>query len=105
MQLDLDFHQKPGAEPKVHSVTEVTRRLRELIERGMGEVWVEGEISNYRRQSSGHQYFTLKDDLSQLPCVLFSGTAATLHGLKLADGQRVQVFGTFPFTSRAGNIR
>jgi exodeoxyribonuclease VII large subunit len=54
---------------------------------------VEGEISNLRRQSSGHQYFTLKDDSCQLPCVLFSGTAATLHGIKLADGQRVQVLG------------
>ena len=93
MQLDLDFHQKPvPSEPKVHSVTELTRRIRELIERGVGEVWVEGEISNHRRQASGHHYFTLKDEFSQLPCVLFSGTAAALHGLKLADGQHVQAF-------------
>ena len=94
MQLDLDFHQKPvPSEPKIHSVTELTRRIRELIERGIGEVWVEGEISNLRRQASGHQYFTLKDDFCQLPCVLFSGAAAALHGVKLADGQRVQAFG------------
>jgi exodeoxyribonuclease VII large subunit len=94
MQLDLDFRQTPvPSEPKTHSVTELTRRIRELIERGIGEVWVEGEISNHRRQASGHQYFTLKDDSCQLPCVLFSGTAAALHGVKLADGQRVQAFG------------
>jgi exodeoxyribonuclease VII large subunit len=94
MQLDLDFHQSPDpSEPKILSVSELTRRVRELLERGIGDAWVEGEISNYRRQSSGHQYFTLKDKFSQLPCVLFSGTAAIMQGLKLADGQQVQVFG------------
>jgi exodeoxyribonuclease VII large subunit len=94
MQLDLDFHRAPvPPEPRIHSVTELTRRIRELIERGIGEVWVEGEISNHRRQASGHQYFTLKDDVCQLPCVLFSSAAAALPGVKLADGQRVQALG------------
>jgi exodeoxyribonuclease VII large subunit len=94
MQLDLDFHRAPiPPEPKIHSVTELTRRIRELIERGVGEVWVEGEISNHRRQAAGHQYFTLKDDFCQLPCVLFSSAAAVLRGIKIADGQRVQVLG------------
>ena len=94
MQLDLDFHQTPvPPEPRIHSVTELTRRIRELIERGIGEVWVEGEISNHRRQASGHQYFTLKDDFCQLPCVLFSSTAAAWPVLKLTDGQRVQALG------------
>ncbi|HEY5704251.1 MAG TPA: exodeoxyribonuclease VII large subunit [Terrimicrobiaceae bacterium] len=94
MQLDLDFHgTSTPSEPKIHTVTELTRRVRDLIERGVGEVWVEGEISNYRRQASGHQYFTLKDAFCQLPCVLFSGAAAALHAVKLADGQRVQAFG------------
>ena len=94
MQLDLALFQTASTpEPRVHSVTEVTRRLRELIEQEMGELWVEGEVSNLRRQSSGHQYFTLKDDSCQLHCVLFSGTAATLPRIQLADGQRVQVLG------------
>ena len=94
MQLDLDFHQKPASfEPKIHSVSELTRRIRELIERGIGEVWVEGEVSNHRRQASGHQYFTLKDNSCQLACVLFSSSAAALQGAKLSDGQRVQALG------------
>ncbi len=94
MQLDLDFHRMPElSEPKIHSVTELTRRIRETIERGIGEVWVQGEMSNYRRQTSGHHYFTLKDDSCQLPCVLFSSTAASLPAVKLADGQKVQIFG------------
>ncbi|MFZ0708615.1 MAG: exodeoxyribonuclease VII large subunit, partial [Terrimicrobiaceae bacterium] len=94
MQLDLDFQRAPGpSEPKVHSVSELTKRVRELIERGIGEVWVEGEISNHRRQASGHQYFTLKDESCQLPCVLFSSAAAGLHGVKVSDGQHVRAFG------------
>ena len=95
MQLDFDLHRGPQspAAPKIHSVSEITRRVRDLLESGIGEAWVEGEISNLRKQASGHQYFTLKDASSQLPCVLFSGAAAGLRGLKLTDGKSVQVFG------------
>jgi len=75
------------------SVSELTRAVRELLERGLGEVWVEGEISNHRKQASGHQYFTLKDNGCQLACVLFSRSAAALGGLKIADGLCVQAFG------------
>ena len=81
-------------EAKIHSVWELTRSIRSFLESEIGEVWVEGEISNYRRQSSGHQYFTLKDDRSQLSCVLFRGGASLLPpGAALADGLQVQVFG------------
>ena len=87
--LDL----QPG-ETKIHSVWELTRSIRSFLESEIGEVWVEGEISNYRRQSSGHQYFTLKDDRSQLACVLFRGGASLLpSGVTLADGLQVQTFG------------
>ena len=91
MQLDLDLQRTP--EPRVHTVSALTRRLRELIERGLGEVWVQGEVSNHRRQASGHQYFTLKDDTGQLACVFFASAAALQRNLRLADGQCIQVFG------------
>ena len=88
--LDLEL----GETTKIHSVWELTRSIRSFLESEIGEVWVEGEISNYRRQSSGHQYFTLKDDRSQLACVLFRGGASLLPpGVVLADGLQVQVFG------------
>ncbi len=77
---------------QVFSVSELTRSIRALLQEHIGEVWVEGEISNYRRQSSGHQYFTLKDDRSQLSCVLFRGSGST-QSATLADGQQVQAFG------------
>ena len=82
MQLDLDFHLPASFEPKIHSVTELTRRIRELIERGIGEVWVEGEVSNHRRQASGHQYFTLKDNSCQLRLCALQRQRGGLAGSK-----------------------
>ena len=75
------------------SVTELTRHVRDILESRLGEVWVEGEISNYRKQSSGHHYFTLKDDRAQLACVMFSRAYSARAGLSLKDGMQVQTFG------------
>jgi exodeoxyribonuclease VII large subunit len=80
-------------ENRVLSVWELTRSIRSLLESEVGTVWVEGEISNFRRQSSGHQYFTLKDARSQLPCVLFRSLEDPHTGPDLADGLHVQVCG------------
>ena len=93
MQLDLGFGEREPDAPAVLSVSELTRKVRAALEQQVGEVWVRGEISNYRRQASGHHYFTLKDDASQLACVLFAGAARSLRGLRLADGMQVQAFG------------
>jgi exodeoxyribonuclease VII large subunit len=93
MQLDLAFGKKEDDGPRVLSVSELTRAVRAALEGGIGEVWVRGEISNLRRQASGHQYFTLKDASAQLACVLFAGAARSLRGLRMADGLQVQLFG------------
>lgn len=74
------------------SVTQLTREIREVLEGHIGSVWVEGEISNHRLQSSGHQYFTLKDAGAQLSCVMFRGAAAR-SSVRLQDGALVQVHG------------
>jgi exodeoxyribonuclease VII large subunit len=79
--------------PPVYSVSELTSAVRELLEGRIGEVWVEGEISNYRKQSSGHHYFTLKDDRAQIACVLFARSYAAQTKVFLADGMQVQAFG------------
>jgi len=75
----------------VLSVSQLTRQVRGLLENEIGEVWVEGEISNHRLQTSGHQYFTLKDEGAQLSCVLFKFSAR--GSAKLCDGAQVQVLG------------
>lgn len=55
------------------SVSEVNARVRNALEASFGELWVEGEISNYTRAASGHRYFTLKDERSQVRAVMFRG--------------------------------
>ena len=77
---------------KVLSVWELTADIKRLLEKSVGAVWVSGEITNLRAQSSGHVYFTLKDVAAQLSCVLFRGTAAAQRNL-LADGQKVLLQG------------
>ncbi len=112
MQLDFSFRNEPEktpepieGPPRVLSVTELTRRVRAMLERGLGEVWVRGEISNYRRQASGHHYFTLKDDGCQLACVLFAGAARSLRGLRLGDGMQAQVFGALTVYEARGQYQ
>jgi len=89
----------------VLSVGQLTRRITSLLEEGIGTLWVEGEISNLRRQPSGHCYFTLKDAESQLSCVLFARSAsASLHA-ELRDGQQVQVFGQVTVYQQRGQYQ
>jgi exodeoxyribonuclease VII large subunit len=82
----------PAETRKVLSVWELTSDIKRLLEKQVGSVWVGGEITNLRAQSSGHVYFTLKDAAAQLSCVLFRGTAAAQRSL-LADGQKVLLQG------------
>ena len=82
----------PPATRKVFSVWELTADIKRLLEKQVGAVWVSGEITNLRAQSSGHVYFTLKDAAAQLSCVLFRGTATASRQL-LADGQKVLLQG------------
>jgi exodeoxyribonuclease VII large subunit len=77
---------------KVLSVSELTGQIRALLEKQVGQIWVGGEITNLRAQSSGHIYFTLKDAAAQLNCVLFSREKISQREL-LADGQKVLLQG------------
>ncbi len=77
---------------KVLSVSELTSRIRTLLEKQVGLVWVSGEITNLRAQNSSHIYFTLKDASSQLSCVLFSRESVA-HRELLTDGQKVLLQG------------
>ena len=57
-------------EREVFSVSALNREARRLIEGNFGVVWVEGEISNLARPSSGHLYWSLKDDNAQVRCAM-----------------------------------
>src|SRR5712691_8643910 len=76
--------------PRVLTVTQLAALVRETLEGGVGRVWVAGEISNLRPAPSGHVYFTLKDEQSQLGAVLFRSAAQVL-AFRPADGMEVLV--------------
>jgi exodeoxyribonuclease VII large subunit len=77
---------------KVFSVGELTEQIRRLLEKQIGQVWVSGEVTNFRAQSSGHNYFTLKDASAQIACVLFRGEDVP-HRELIADGQKILLQG------------
>ena len=76
-QTGLPFDERPAGRAAL-SVSELTARLKDLIERGFGFLAVEGEISNCKQWSSGHIYFTLKDDHAQIRAVMFRTQARQL---------------------------
>ncbi|HWD20031.1 MAG TPA: exodeoxyribonuclease VII large subunit [Verrucomicrobiae bacterium] len=73
---------------RVFGVAELTVEIRRLLERHVGEIWISGEISNIRTQSSGHIYFTLKDSAAQLSCIVFRSEAVANRDA-LQDGRKV----------------
>ena len=70
-------------ERAVLTVSELSARLRGVLEERFPAVWVEGEISNFRAFTSGHAYFTLKDEGAQVRCVLFRNR---LRRIRFAPG-------------------
>jgi exodeoxyribonuclease VII large subunit len=74
------------------TVGELTARVKQTLQGLFGNVWVEGEVSNARRHSSGHTYFTLKDASSQLRCVLWRSTALRVD-VRPTDGMLLHVRG------------
>ena len=79
---------------KIYSVHELTQIFRDLLESEprLQDLWIEGEISNLARPSSGHIYFTLKDDESQIRCVIFWRAASRLK-FSPKNGDAVRVHG------------
>lgn len=77
-----------GKKDQAESVTAFTRRIKMLLETGLGDAAVRGEVSNLRRQASGHVYFSLKDAGAQLSAVLFRGDALR-QTVDLRDGMQV----------------
>ncbi|WP_302139528.1 exodeoxyribonuclease VII large subunit [Halomonas alkalicola] len=90
--------------PDALSVSEVNRRARQTLERDLGELWVEGELSGVSRPSSGHLYFTLKDDQAQLRCALFRARARFVAA-PMRDGDRVRVRGRLSIFEPRGDYQ
>ena len=102
-QLGLTF-EEPRPTRRIWPVRELVAQIRELIEQEYGDVWVEGEISNYRPAPSGHVYFTLKDADAQLPIVLFRRQAMLLR-FRPEDGLHVLVRGRVSVYEQRGQMQ
>jgi exodeoxyribonuclease VII large subunit len=74
----------------IYSVSRLNREVRVLLERGFGALWLEAEISNFARPSSGHWYFSLKDAAAQVRCAMFR-QRNMLCPFTARDGQKVLV--------------
>jgi exodeoxyribonuclease VII large subunit len=102
-QLDLNF-EEPRPTRRVWPVRELVGHVRDRVEREYGDVWVEGEISNFRPAPSGHVYFTLKDADAQLPVVLFRRQAMLLR-FRPEDGLHVLVRGRVSVYEQRGQMQ
>lgn len=89
---------------KTLSVTQLLRRIKNVIEIDVGEVWVEGEVSNLKKQGSGHWYFTLKDDNAQIQCAMFGARKREGHQA-LHDGAKVKVFAEATIYEQRGSLQ
>lgn len=99
-QLPLNL----APERRVWSVSELTLRIRDLLEAEFHDLWVEGEISNFREAQSGHYYFTLKDARAQLRCVCFR-TQARLLKFRPEDGLHVRARGSLSVYETRGEYQ
>ena len=95
---------RQGPAPRILTVTQLAALVRERIEGGIAPVWVGGEISNLRPQASGHVYFTLKDQESQLAAVMFRSAAQVL-AFRPADGMDVLVRARVSFYPARGALQ
>jgi exodeoxyribonuclease VII large subunit len=103
-QLGLVFPEAPANLRRVWRVGQLVGEVRSHIEREYADVWVEGEVSNYRAAPSGHVYFTLKDGEAQLPVVLFRRQALLLR-FRLEDGLQILVRGRVSVYEQRGQMQ
>jgi exodeoxyribonuclease VII large subunit len=89
---------------KIFTVREITRLVKDLIEKEIGNLWVCGEISNFKAHSSGHFYFSLKDEYSQLSCVMFRDDTRNLK-FKPEDGMEVNAYGMVSVYEKQGKYQ
>jgi len=89
---------------KIYKVSEITREIKNLLEQSFPTLWVEGEISNYTLHSSGHRYFSLKDENAQIRCVLFRWEGRRL-AFEPQDGMKVYALGNLTVYEKSGQYQ
>ncbi len=101
----MDHLELPLAEEReVFTVASLNREARQLIENNFGVIWVEGEISNLARPSSGHLYWSLKDDSAQVRCAMFRQANRSL-AFSPKNGQQVLARGRVSLYEARGEFQ
>ena len=98
------MEQKLFSPDTVFTVSQINSLLKGVIEESFPLITIEGEISNYRPNSTGHLYFTLKDENAQISAVMFRGKAAGLS-FTPTDGMKVRCTGTVSVYAQRGNYQ
>ena len=86
-----EFDQKKNT--NIISVTELNTSAKKLLEKDFSSIWVSGEVSNFRSYDSGHWYFKIKDDNSELQCVMFKFRNNSINK-RPADGDNLILKGS-----------
>jgi len=94
----------PAGPLEILSVSQLNRQAKQLLESRFSPVWVEGEISNFKHHTSGHMYFVLKDDRSELAAVMFAALNVSL-AFSPADGQKVLARGNLTLYEARGQYQ
>ena len=85
----------------IYKVGELTQGIKVVLESAFSNIWVEGEISNFTSHSSGHFYFTLKDERSEIKCTFFKGYNEKVK-FEVKDGMQVLCFGKIGIYAQRG---
>jgi exodeoxyribonuclease VII large subunit len=98
--------QIPFFQPSAYTVSEITQYLRDLLDRDdvLQDLWVEGEVSNLSRPSSGHMYFTLKDADASLRCVMWRSAVARQRFIP-SEGEAIVVHGLISIYPASGQYQ
>ena len=105
--FDLDFSAPPPqADPQrdIYTPSRLNREARVMLERGFQALWVEGELSNFSRPSSGHWYFSIKDENAQLRCAMFR-QKNMLTRFTPKDGAHIQIRGRVSLYEQRGDYQ
>src|SRR6056297_2632731 len=91
---------------KIYSVHEITEYLQALIKEDalLSDFWISGEVSNFYHHSSGHMYFTLKDEDAQLKTVMFKGYNAAID-FEPEDGMQIEARGNLDIYGKRGEYQ
>jgi len=102
--LDSSNFRRAAPPPETLTVSGLTQQIKMLLETGLAPVWLTGEISNFKRHTSGHFYFSLKDEGAQISCVMWAGRNRSLPFLP-QDGKQVLAHGEVTVYGKRGNYQ